>query len=106
MIADRRKDERFLLGGDYYYYPGNSKDKFDCMVKNISVTGSCIVSGNAIVKNEIIFLHIGCGRNIELKSQVMWKQDSRYGLMFLLENSDDFDNISYIINNEALRINK
>lgn len=106
MIADRRKSKRFRMQGDYFFYPGNSENKFLCKVKNISITGSCIVSDSNIKKDEIIYLHVGAQKSIELKSRVIWKSDKQYGLLFMLETGTDFDNISYIINYESSRINK
>ncbi|MDY6935665.1 MAG: PilZ domain-containing protein [Spirochaetota bacterium] len=106
MTAERRKNERISVTRDYYYFPGEENNKIECMLKNISITGSCILSKNNINKNDIIFLHIGGKKEIVLQAKVVWKMGDQYGLLFLLDNSQDFDNISYIMNYELLNINK
>lgn len=99
MSAERRKSTRISIVGDYFYYPGRETKKINCSINNISATGACISSGNIIKNNEIIFLHIKGTKNIVLKSKTVWKIDDQYGLLFLLDTTEEFENISYIMNN-------
>ena len=55
---------------------------------------------------DVVCIKCGRSKDIELKSKVIWKIENQYGLLFIMETSEDFENISYIINNEAARINK
>ncbi len=98
MKAERRQNERFEVSGDYYYYQGSETDKIMCRLKNISATGACIDSEEKIKIDDIIFLHIRGTTNIEIKSKAVWKIENEYGLMFLLDSSKEFENISYIMN--------
>lgn len=98
MTAERRQNERFESTGDYYYYQGFESSKINCRLKNISATGACIDSDEIIKIDDIIFLHIRGTKNIEIKTKAVWKIENLYGLMFLLDSSSEFENISYIMN--------
>ena len=98
MTAERRQNERIELSADYYFYQGSEAEKINCQLKNISATGACIDSDEIIKINDILYLHIRGTKNIEIKSQAVWKIENQYGLMFLLDSSKEFENISYIIN--------
>ncbi|MCU0821773.1 MAG: PilZ domain-containing protein [Spirochaetes bacterium] len=98
MGAERRQNERFDISGDYFYYQGSEAEKINCRLNNISATGACIDSDENIKINDVIYLHIRGTKNIEIKSKAVWKIDNQYGLMFLLDSSREFENISYIMN--------
>ncbi len=98
MTADRRTSRRIDVIGDYFYYQGNNENKIKCKLNNISATGACIDSDENIKIDDIIFLHIRGTKNISIKSKAVWKIENQYGLLFLLDNSKEFDNISYILN--------
>ena len=105
MAAERRENERISLSRDYFFFPGKEKKKIECMLKNVSITGACIFSKVNIKKDDIIYLHIRGSKEIVLKSKVVWKIGDQYGLLFILDTSQDFDNISYIMNFELKEIN-
>ena len=98
MVTEKRKTKRFEISGDYFFFPADKRKKIKCELENISETGACISSDARIKKDEIIYLHIKGSRNILLKSRNVWKIDDQYGLLFLLDTSQEFENISYIIN--------
>lgn len=98
MTEERRQNKRYDVPGDYYYYQGSEEDKIKCRLKNISATGACISSEETIKIDDIIFLHIGGTKNVEIKSKAVWKIDDQYGLQFMLDSSKEFDNIAYIMN--------
>jgi hypothetical protein len=98
MINERRKEIRIDLKGDYFFFPDNRSNKIPCSLLNISATGACIVSTETLKSDIVIFLHIRGKKNIILKSEVVWKIDSQYGLKFFLETPEDLVNISYIMN--------
>ncbi len=106
MAGERRKSERFDIGRDYYYYPTNREKMRACTLLNISATGACIVSQEPLKNEAVIFLHIASSRDIVLKSRVVWQHEGQYGLQFFLDTGEDFENISFILNNELRRINK
>jgi hypothetical protein len=106
MIAERRKDRRIDLSGDYYFYPNNKEKKVLCSLMNLSATGACIISSESLEKKAVVFLHIKADKNIILKSEVVWKLENQYGLRFNLDTSDDFENISYIMNNPRVVTNR
>ncbi|MCP4134969.1 MAG: PilZ domain-containing protein [bacterium] len=107
MKADeRRRDERVDLNKDYYYLPGDSNHEHECVVKNISITGACITAHDKLNADEILFLNIRASKEIVLKAKVVWRTDAEYGLLFLLDTSEEFENISFIMNNYAININK
>lgn len=104
-MAERRKNKRFPLDKDYYFYPANRSKVYTCKVRNVSASGACIISKKNLTPHDIIFLHITGTRGAQFKSEVIWAQDGLYGLSFLLENSEDFDNISYVMNMISKKIN-
>lgn len=103
---ERRKAERIHVVRDYCYYPGEKRKKFPCTAMNISVTGVCIESGKKLTQDDIVFIHIECGKDVAFKSVVVWEMSGTYGLRFMLETNEDFDNISYVMNNCAGKINR
>lgn len=104
-MAERRRAERFTVDDDYYFYPANRSKVYTCKVRNVSASGACIISKKPLAPHEIIFLHITGTRNAQFKSEVVWVQDGLYGLSFILENSEDLENISFVMNNVSKKIN-
>ncbi len=104
-MAERRKAERFPVDRDYYFYPANRSKVYTCKVRNVSASGACIISKKSLTPHEIIFLHITGVKVAQFKSEVVWAQDGLYGLMFLLDDSEDFENISFVMNTIAKKIN-
>ena len=98
MAAERRQSKRVDVIGDYFYYQNDNENKIRCRLNNISATGACIDSDENIEIDDVIFLHIRGTKNISIKSKAVWKIDNQYGLLFLLDTSKEFDNISYILN--------
>jgi hypothetical protein len=98
MADEKRKNTRFEVSGDYYYLQGYEEKKIMCKLKNMSATGACIDSDEMINIDDILFLHIWGTKNIEIKSKAVWKIESQYGLLFLLDTGKEFENISYIMN--------
>lgn len=105
MNAERRRSARYPVNRDYYFLPGDRKKHHRCAVKNISATGACIVSGKELNDHEILYLHITGPRDSMVKSEVVWRRGTLYGLLFHLETAADLDTISYIMNNMAGQIN-
>lgn len=103
---ERRKGKRIGLTGDYFFTPDNREIRMICAVKNLSVTGACISSVHELAHGQVIYIHIRGKKDIILKAKVAWKLDTQYGLSFLLETSQDFTNISYIVNYELKNINR
>ncbi len=106
MPAEKRKNKRIKISGDYFYYPGEKNKKINCKLNNISVTGACITSAEDIKSEEIIFLHIRGANDKVLKSKTVWKIDNQYGLQFLLDTNNEFEKISYIMNKIIGKNNK
>ena len=100
---ERRKKSRYACEGDYYFHPGIRGKVYSCTLKNISVTGACIETIESLLKDQIIYLHVNTMDDSVLKSRVVWHMGEQYGLLFLLETSQDFDTISYIINNRQIK---
>ncbi len=98
MDEERRHSKRLDVIGDYFYYQDDNEKKIRCRLNNISATGACIDSVQKIKIDDVIFLHIRGTRNISIKSKAVWKIENQYGLLFLLDTSKEFDNISYILN--------
>jgi hypothetical protein len=97
--TDRRKYPRIDHCGDYYIAQ-DIRQKVICELRNISVTGACIISDVVLKQDEFIELHVCRSRDIPLRAQVVWIRDNEYGISFLLDTKESFDNISYIMNNE------
>jgi hypothetical protein len=95
---DRRLHTRIDHCGDYYIATGKI-GKVGCELRNISPTGACIISGIGLNKGQEIELHICRNKDIPLRAQVVWIKDKEYGVSFLLDTAESFNNISYIINN-------
>ncbi len=106
MNNERRQQKRVSLFRDYCYYPENRRKRFSCSTKNISITGACIISDTKLNINDIVNIRIMSDRETVFKSRVVWELEGTYGLQFLLETNEDFDNISYIMNNYAKQINR
>jgi len=107
MEKDKRKNMRVAMNSNYFFFPDRENKRHWCTIKNISTTGSCITSNKDINTDDIIFLHMKGGeKNTDLKSRVVWAMDKSYGLEFFLETAEDFENISYIVNNLPLFIDK
>ncbi len=104
-MSERRKAERYPVDKDYYFYPANRSKVYTCKVRNVSASGACIISKKHLTPHEIIFLHITGTRGVQFKSEVVWAQDGLYGLSFVLEDSEDLDNISFVMNTVSKKIN-
>jgi hypothetical protein len=97
--SDRRKNPRIDHCGDYYIAP-TTHERVTCLLQNISVTGACISSDILLKMGQEIELHVCRSRDLPLKAQVVWIKGQEYGVSFLLDTTEAFANISYIINNE------
>ena len=97
--SERRQNQRVEKCGDYLIYP-EKKKQYPCVLKNISVTGACVLSDLVLSLDQIIELHICRDRDLALRSQVVWIRNSEYGLSFMLDTPESFKTISFIINNE------
>jgi hypothetical protein len=98
-ISERRNNPRIEKCGDYFLYP-KTREEVPCVLKNISVTGACIFPSRPLQMDQVVELHICRTRDLSLKSQVVWENSGEYGLSFLLDSPEDFNNISFIMNNE------
>ncbi len=96
---ERRREERTFCNRDYFCSIMSGNLKFECKLLNVSTTGACILTNIPLKSDDLIILHIIRGRDIPFKCKVAWIKESTYGLEFFLETSDDFTNISFIINN-------
>lgn len=105
MSSERRKSNRLAVNRDYYIIPGDGNMRHRCTVKNISVTGACISSARLLAEKDVIHLHITGPRDSVFRSEVVWKREGEYGILFLLDTPSDFDTISYIMNNLSAAIN-
>jgi hypothetical protein len=101
MREERRKHKRIVLRGDYLVSPSEPGKHFEYVILNISATGACIRTTASLEKDHEIDLHFEGPREVSLKSKVVWKSGSNYGLLFSLETGVDFEGISYVINNTA-----
>jgi hypothetical protein len=99
MREERRKHKRIALRGDYLVSRSEPGKHFEYIILNISSTGACIQTTASLDKDHVIDLHFEGPREVSLKSKVVWKSGSNYGLLFFLETGMDFDSISYVINN-------
>jgi hypothetical protein len=99
MRSENRKNSRLYITENYFYYSADKKEKTNCILNNISITGACITSYKSIKLEEIIFLHFNNLNNIAVKSQTVWKNENQYGLQFLLDTNLEFENISIVMNN-------
>lgn len=86
-------------GRDFYCLSEQMSRRVMCTLKNVSVTGACIVSGGSLGTGDIISLYLESGAGRALKSRVVWKVSGEYGVEFLLETGEEFETISRIINN-------
>jgi hypothetical protein len=96
---ERRSSPRIDRCGEYFVHPGRIQQE-PCILKNISVTGACIVTDASLVMDQLVDLHICRSRDLSLKSQVVWIEGNEYGLSFLLDTPESFNTISFIMNNE------
>lgn len=99
--SERRQHKRIIHCGDYYVASGRT-GKVTCELRNISPTGACILSNARLNKGQEIELHICRNKDLPLRAQVVWINEKEYGVSFLLDTVESFDNISYIINNEII----
>lgn len=99
-IQDRRVSPRSHDCSDYLLMPGTGHTE-PFILKNISVTGACIVTDVSLSVNQILNLHICRNRDLELRSQVVWIKGKEYGLSFMLDTEESFNAISFIMNNKA-----
>ncbi|HRX16252.1 MAG TPA: PilZ domain-containing protein [Spirochaetota bacterium] len=102
LNKERRAGDRHDCNGDYFFSPDSRNQKYSCLLKNVSVTGACILTEFPLKNDDQITLHVCLGKDIELKSSVVWKKNDLYGLLFELETPEAFDNISYLINNRPV----
>lgn len=99
---ERRESPRIDRCGDYFLLPA-TREEVPCVLKNISVTGACIFSSEPLKMDEVVVLHVCRSKDFSLKSQVVWEHCGEYGLSFLLDTAEDFNAISFIMNNELAR---
>lgn len=98
---ERRRQSRRHFKGEYFYSSASAGSKIDCTLKNISPTGACIDTEAPLVNGEMIYLHILRDKDVTIKSEVVWKKENVYGVLFHLNTSEDLANISYILNTET-----
>ncbi|MFW5808220.1 MAG: PilZ domain-containing protein [Spirochaetota bacterium] len=96
---DRRENDRIDCADDYFLSPKEKGVKVRCILNNISVTGACIRTDYPIEPDEYLTLHLCREKDIPLHAKVVWKEEDKFGLSFLLDTQQEFENISYIINN-------
>lgn len=99
MGMERRLSKRFDVSGDYLFYPEKTNNRIICKLDNISITGACILTEAKIKIDDVIQLHIRGAQDKFLKSKVVWKIDNQFGLLFMLDTEEEFNNISFIMNN-------
>lgn len=102
MNKDRRKDERIICNYDYIHTARSLNADFECKLKNISITGACIMTDAPLLLNESIVLHICRDKDIPMNGKIVWEKDGTFGISFNLDSSESFENISYIMNNYSL----
>ncbi len=102
MTAERRKNPRTPGRGDFYSLSSDARRTVRCLLKNISVTGACIVSDGPLDAGDIIALYLESGAGRALKSRVVWRVAGEYGVEFLLESVEEFETISRVINNRRV----
>jgi hypothetical protein len=98
-FSERRSSKRFPCSYNYISTSSTLGRKIACTLHNISVTGACIISDTPLQTDELITLHVCDEKDIPFRAKVVWQRFKTYGLLFLLESSEDFDNISYVMNN-------
>jgi hypothetical protein len=96
---NRRHNERIYCADDYFFSPIEKDKKVNCTLKNISATGACITTEYPIEPDQYLTLHLCRDKDIPLDAIVVWKDDNDYGLSFSLDSQEQFENISYIMNN-------
>ena len=103
MGEDRRRSRRVPGESGFYRMSPDARRKMRCSLKNISVTGACIVSRGRLAAGEVISLYLESGAGRALKSRVVWEIAGEYGVEFLLDSNEEFETISRIINNRRIR---
>jgi len=98
-VTERRIKDRIECHGDYIVYGSSREKRISCELKNISVTGACVETKHLLGKDETIELHLCKGEDISLSAKVVWRDNEKYGLVFLLDTAEEFEHISYIMNN-------
>jgi hypothetical protein len=101
ISSERRRQSRQYFKGEYFYSSASAGVRIDCTLKNISPTGACIDTEAPLVNGEMIFLHILREKDVTIKSEVVWKKENIYGVLFHLNTSEDLSNLSYILNTES-----
>lgn len=96
---DRRRKERVACAENYFFSPKEKGVKVQCQLKNLSVTGACITTDYPVETDEHLTLHLCRDKDIPLHAKVVWQDKHDYGLLFLLDTQQEFENISYIMNN-------
>ncbi|HOF34192.1 MAG TPA: PilZ domain-containing protein [Spirochaetota bacterium] len=95
---EKRSSSRYYSDGDFIHTSRTASGSVSCVLKNISATGACILADIPIEIGEKVFLHVNRGEATSLRGKVVWQNDNEYGIEFLLESSDDFEQISNIVN--------
>jgi len=98
-VTERRIKDRIECHGDYIVYGNSFENRISCELKNISVTGACVEMQHVLKRDDKIVLHLCKGDDISLSAKVVWRDDKKYGLVFLLDTAEEFEHISYIMNN-------
>jgi hypothetical protein len=97
---ERRNSPRTHECSDYFLMPGTERAE-PFILKNISVTGACIVTDIPLTVHQILDVHICRNRDLKLRSQVVWIKGNEYGLSFMLDTEESFKAISFIMNNST-----
>ncbi|MBN1500144.1 MAG: PilZ domain-containing protein [Spirochaetes bacterium] len=96
---DKRSNNRHNCAGDYFYSTHSAGNRLDCVLKNISATGACIRTNASLKNNESVILHICRGKDMSFNGKVVWQENDTFGIVFDMNNSEEFENISFILNN-------
>lgn len=99
MNIDRREHQRENCGSNYIVTYRTDNVKIECGLNNLSITGACIESSFNLTNGEKIILHICDKRDTPVKGTVVWTNGDVYGIQFELNSSEEFENISFIMNN-------
>jgi c-di-GMP-binding flagellar brake protein YcgR len=96
---EKRKKYRIPCCHDCYYYKKDKSEKHEFSLVNISATGACIESDLKIKKDDVINIHINCGKEVVFSAKAVWEREQTYGVLFILESPEDLTNISFLLNN-------
>lgn len=95
---DRRKHIRACHERDYCVILGKN-ETITCDLKNISATGACVIPNALLRQGERVELHICRNVDLAMNAEVVWVREDECGLSFILDTSESFQTISFIMNN-------